>query len=59
MRLPIGSVVVVLEALKGRVCGLQVFCRKYYSTKEDGDFLQNRRIELARHKNTELPLPPE
>ena len=59
MRLSIGSVVVVLEALKGRVCGMQVFCRKYYSTKEDGDFLQNRRLELADHKNTELTLPPE
>ncbi len=30
MRLSIGSVVVVLVALKGRVCGLQVFCEKYY-----------------------------
>jgi hypothetical protein len=59
MRLSIGSVVVVLEALKGHVCGMQVFCRKYYSTKEVGDFLQNRRLELADHKNTELPLPPE
>jgi hypothetical protein len=48
-----------LEALNGSVCGMQVFCRKYYSTQEDGDFLQNRRLELAGHKNTELPLPPE
>ena len=50
MRLSIGSVVVVLVALKGRVCGVQVFCGKYYPTKEDGDFSQNRRLELAATK---------
>jgi len=38
---------------------VQVFCEKYNSTKEDGDFSQNRRLELAGLKNTELPLPPE
>lgn len=47
MRLSIGSVVVVLVAEKGSVLGMQVFCIKYYPTKEDGDFLQNRRLELA------------
>jgi len=26
---------------------------------EGGDFSQNRRLELADLKNTELPLPPE
>ena len=59
MRLSIGSVVVVLVALKGSVLGMQVFCGKYYPTKEDGDFLQNRRLELARPQNTDLPLSSE
>jgi hypothetical protein len=39
MRLSIGSVVVVLVAEKRSCLGVQVFCGKYYSTKEDGDFL--------------------
>ncbi len=56
MRLSIGSVVVVLVAEKRSCLGVQVFCGKYYSTKEDGDFLQNRRLELAHPKNTGLPL---
>lgn len=47
MRLSIGSVVVVLVAEKRSCLGVQVFCGKYYPTKEDGDFLQNRRLELA------------
>jgi hypothetical protein len=38
---------------------MQVFYRKYYLTKEVGDFLQNRRLELAYPQNTDLPLPPE
>jgi hypothetical protein len=46
MRLSIGSVVVVLVAEKRECLGVQVFCRKYDSTKEVGDFLQNRRLEL-------------
>lgn len=59
MRLSIGSVVVVLVAEKRSCLGVQVFCGKYYPTKEDGDFLQNRRLELARPQNTDLPLSPE
>ena len=59
MRLSIGSVVVVLVAEKRSCLGVQVFCRKYYPMKEDGDFLQNRRLELARPQNTDLPLSPE
>jgi len=47
MRLSIGSVVVVLVASKGSVWVCKFFCWKYYPTKEDGDFLQNRRPELA------------
>jgi len=39
--------------------GVQVFCGKYYPTKEAGDFLQNRRLELAHPQNTDLPLPSE
>lgn len=58
MRLSIGSVVVVLVAEKRSCLGMQVFCEKYYPTKEDGDFLQNRRLELAHPQNTNLPLPP-
>lgn len=58
MRLSIGSVVVVLVAEKRSCLGVQVFCGKYYSTKEDGDFLWNRRLELAHPQNTDLPLPP-
>jgi hypothetical protein len=38
---------------------MQVFCIKYYPTKEDGDFLQNRRLEFAYPQNTDLPLPSE
>ena len=59
MRLSIGSVVVVLVAEKRSCLGVQVFCGKYYPTKEDGDFLQNRRLELARPQNTDLPLSSE
>jgi hypothetical protein len=59
MRLSIGSVVVVLVAEKVVFGCMQVFCRKYYPTKEDGDFLQNRRLELAYTQNTDLPLPSE
>lgn len=59
MRLSIGSVIVVLVALKGSVLGMQVFCRKYYPTKGDGDFLQNHRLELVCPQNTDLPLPSE
>ncbi len=29
---------------------MQVFCEKYYPTQEDGDFSQNRRLELSHHK---------
>ena len=59
MRLSIGSVVVVLVAEKRSCLSVQVFCGKYYPTKEDGDFLQNRRLELAYPQNTDLPLPSE
>jgi hypothetical protein len=59
MRLSIGSVVVVLVAEKRSCLGVQVFCGKYYSTKEDGDFLQNRRLDLAQPQNTDLPLLSE
>jgi hypothetical protein len=37
---------------------VQVFCGKYYLTKEDGDSLQNHRLELTHPQNTDLPLPP-
>jgi hypothetical protein len=59
MRLSIGSVVVVLVAQKGSVWMCRFFAENTIRHLADGDFLQNRRPELAHPQNTDLPLPPE
>ena len=59
MRLSIESVVVVLVTEKGRVWVCSFFSENTIREKEDGDFLKNRRLELARPQNTGLPLSPE
>lgn len=47
MRLSIGSVVVVLVAQKGSVWVCRFFVENTIRHLADGDFLQNRRPELA------------
>lgn len=59
MRLSIGSVVVVVVAEKGRVWVCRFFAENTIREKEDGDFQQNRRLELAHPQNTGLPLTPK
>jgi len=38
-------------------CIIRVFLTKKLSAKADGDFLTNRKRDLVKNKNTDLPLP--